>query len=169
MVSTQLEEQLQTLEKKPDAISMPAIEKELEGRLKKVADGQRAQRAGQPLRPSYDVFTRVNEAVPAKSRSWFDQRVSDVGNRVREKVATGERPLPTKDEEALRQLILANPAEHHQRAASLRAAQPTLARNDRSKTAVDRRRSCPGTAAEHVAGRQELCGGQLAPRCRRAS
>ena len=86
---TQLEEQSQTLETKPDAISMPAIEKELEGRLKKAADGQRAQRTGEPLRPSYDVFTRVNEAVPAKTRNWFDQRVSDVGNRVWEKVAPG--------------------------------------------------------------------------------
>jgi dihydroneopterin aldolase len=123
---TQLEEQLQVLEKQPAAVSRPAIQKEIESRLKKLADRQQAQRAGDPLRPSYGVFSRVNQDIPVKAGSWFDQRVADVGNRVFGEVASGERRIPSEHEEILRRLILANLPAHHQPSGSLRAVQSKI-------------------------------------------
>ena len=122
----QLEEQLQILEKQPVAISPPAIRQDITIRLQKLADGQQAQRTGDPLRPSYGVFSRVNQAIPVKARSWFDQRVADVGNRVVGEVASGERRIPSEHEEGLRTLILANLPAHHQPPDSQRAAQDQI-------------------------------------------
>ncbi|MHB8952324.1 MAG: hypothetical protein ACYC4U_05040 [Pirellulaceae bacterium] len=122
----QLEEQLQLLEKPPEAISQPGIEKEVEGRLQRVAASQHTRRRGDPLRPSYGVFLRATQEVPAQALRWFDQRVADIGNRMWEKVATAERPFPNDDNETLRQLILADLPAHHQPSASSRAAQATI-------------------------------------------
>ncbi len=122
----QLKAQLEILEDQPTAVSQGAIQKEMESRLQELAKGQQAERGADRLRPSYGVFSRVGEELPAKAQQWFDQQVAVVGNQVSAQVASGERKLSDKDEDVLRQLILANLPAHHEPADSWRIAQPAI-------------------------------------------
>ncbi len=122
----QLEQQLESLEKSPAAVSRPAIEKEIQNRLQKLADGQQASRAGDSLRPSYGIFARAQQEIPDKSQHWFDQQVARCGGLILEELALNKRHIPREDEQTLRQLILSDPARHHQLAESWQSVQPAI-------------------------------------------
>ncbi len=122
----QLQQQLDNLEAEPTAVSQPAIEKEIQSRLQKQADGQQTSRARDALHPSYGVFLRVKQAIPDKSRFRFDQQVARAGVQIVEQLALNKRQISHDDEQALQRLILAGLPAHHQPAGSWQAALPAI-------------------------------------------
>ena len=109
---TQFREQLDALSKQPQAISQPAIQSELEGRVTEIVSTQKIARSGNPLRPAYGPFTEHLE-LPDKARDWFDKRVAKAGSDRMTQTAGMEKPFTDEEATKLEKLIAADPAQHY--------------------------------------------------------
>jgi hypothetical protein len=115
---TQFSEQLDALSKPPRAVSLPAIQDELDGRIRELVDSQKIARTGNPLRPAYGAFADHLQ-VPEKARRWFDQRVAAAAADRLTKAAGDKNPFAPAEAARLQRLIVGEPATHHDPAQSL--------------------------------------------------
>lgn len=122
---TQFREQLDALSKQPQAISQPAIQGELEGRITEIVSTQKIARSGYPLRPAYGAFTDHLD-LPGKAGDWFDKRVAKAGSDRMTQTAGMEKPFTDEDATKLQKLIAEDPAQHYDPTQSL--ANPAMRR-----------------------------------------
>lgn len=118
---SQLDEQLETLEERPNAVSQPAIQRGLESRLDQLVSRQKNTRKNNPLRPAYGPFADSLQ-LPAKAALWFDQRIADAAVSRLTKAAADKNPFTSEEAAAFKSLVVAQPSAHHVPAESLRNA-----------------------------------------------
>ncbi len=122
----QFEEQMLVFELRPEAVSRPGIEKELERKMALLVERQRGQREATPLKPHYGRFNRVADVLPERAAAWFDECIAEEGARSCQGLAEGRLGPARRDAQRLQESILGAPAVHHDREESLVALEADI-------------------------------------------